>query len=402
MSKSYIPRTTLTVCTNMMVPSPQKLAHAHGSTVMHKSANNQLLNIDDRKLMDAFKCKNPMKFWQGLGTMLVGIGIGILIGAAIVASGGTALLIVAAVVVATGATCIVAGDMVSHDCDATKQGSWQLFHKTVYIDKKNALLQTSILSCSQGGMVSIVPDPVTALKIASIYAKNNTEEVFTHNRSQLFQGIITGVTTLGSMPAAILSTVLGAGFYIKGENESQETQQKVLASSINDQNASLPERTLAGDAGGALQQEAVNQPVGIATGTIEEMLELRKAQNSAEALSQQRQAAHFERQAAQQEARAARLAQNGAAEQAEIVARRAANSRLAGNIATRSQPKFKWTKWGVGIGVGIAGAVANFFIENAANEKEDKLFNNVVKEFADIIERNEGGIQGVNIVGDNN
>ena len=151
-----------------------------------------------------------------------------------------------------------------------------------------------------------------------------------------------------------------------------------------------------------MQQEAVNQPVGIATGTTEEMLELRKAQNSAEALSQQRQAAHFERQAAQQEARAARLAQNGATEQAEIVARRAANSRLAANIATRSQPEFKWTKWGVGIGVGIAGAVANFFIENAANEKEDKLFNNVVKEFADIKERNDYGIQGVNIVGDNN
>lgn len=398
MSKSYIPRTTLTVCTNMMLPQPQKLAHMHGSTVVHGSSGNQLLNIDDRKLIDAFKCKNPMKFWQGLGTMLVGIGIGILIGAAVVASGGTALLIVAAVVVATGTTCIVAGDKVSHDCDATKQGNWQLFHKTVYIDKKNALLQTSILSCSQGGMVSIVPDPVAALRIASIYAKNNAEEVTKHNQSQLFQGIITGVTTLGSVPAAILSTVLGGGFYIKGEKDSQATQQKVLASAINNRNASLPERTLAGDAKGALQQEAVNQPVGIATATTEEVLELRKAQNSAEALSQQRQAAHFERQAAQQEARAARLAQNGATEQAEIVARRAANSRLAGNIATRSQPKFKWAKWGVGIGVGIAGAFVNFFIERAANKEEDRLFDGVLVAFKKSQEQNKSKQQGVNIV----
>lgn len=402
MSKSYIPRTTLTVCTNMMLPNPQKLAHAHGSTVLHKSANNQLLNIDDKKLIDAFKCKNPMKFWQGLGSMLMGIAVGILIGAAIVASGGTALLIVAAVVAVGGASCIVAGDLVSHDCDATKQGNWQLFHKTVYIDKKNALLQTSILSCSQGGMISIVPDPVAAANIASIYAKNNMEEVSTHNASQMLQGLITGVTALGSIPAAIISTVLGGGFYIKGENESQETQQKVLASAIDNREASLPERTLSGDAEGALKQEAVNQPVGIATGTTEELLELRKARNSAEALSQQRQAAHFERQAAQQEARAARLAQNGATEQAEIVARRAANSRLAGNIATRAQPKFKWMKWGVGIGVGIAGAVANFFIENAANEKEDKLFSDVLLNFKRTNDQNKLKQQGINILATKN
>ncbi|MGN7988581.1 hypothetical protein ACTJKC_14630 [Pedobacter sp. 22226] len=171
-----------------------------------------------------------------------------------------------------------------------------------------------------------------------------------------------------------------------------------MASAIDNREASLPERTLSGDAEGALKQEAVNQPVGIATGTTEELLELRKAQNSAEALSQQRQAAHFERQAAQQEARAARLAQNGATEQAEIVSRRAASSRLAGNIATRAQPKFKWTKWGVGIGVGIAGAFVNFFIERAANKEEDRLFDGVLVAFKKSQEQNKSKQQGVNIV----
>jgi len=402
MSKSYIPRTTLMVCTNMMSPNPQKLAHAHGSTVIHGSSGNQLLNIDDRKLIDAFKCKNPMKFWQGLGNMLVGIGIGILIGAAVVASGGTALLIVAAVVVAGGVGCIVAGDSIAHNCDATKQGNWQLFHRTVYIDKKNALLQTSILSCSQGGMVSIVPDPVAALSIANIYAKNNQKEVDKHNKSQLFQGVITGFTTLGSWPAAVLSTVLGVGFYNKGEHESQETQQKVLQQAILDPDASLPDRTLGEDAKGALQQEAVSQPAGMATAIIEESVELKSAQNSAEALSQQRQAAHFERQAVQQDARAARLAQNGATDQAEIVANRATSSRLAGTIAARSQPKFKWGKFGVGVGVGIAGAVANFFIEYDANEAEDRLFETILLEFKKVQEASKVGAHGINIVALNN
>lgn len=152
--------------------------------------------------------------------------------------------------------------------------------------------------------------------------------------------------------------------------------------------------------GGSLA--AILATVIIATGTTEELLDLKEARNTPEALNQQRQAAHFERQAAQQEARAARLAQNGATEQAEIVARRAANSRLAGDIATRSQPKFKWTKWGVGIGVGIAGAVVNFFIENAANEKEDKLFSDVLSNFKRTNDQNRLKQQGVNIIATDN
>ena len=76
------------------------------------------------------------------------------------------------------------------------------------------------------------------------------------------------------------------------------------------------------------------------------------------------------------------------------MARRAANSRLAGDIATRSQPKFKWTKWGVG----IAGAVVNFFIENTANKEEDKLFDGVLVAFKKSQEQNKSKQQGINIV----
>ncbi len=404
MSKSYIPKHTLAVCTNMMTPPPQKLEHEHRGTVLHKSRNNHLLNIDDRKLKAAFKCKNTAKMWQGLGAMLVGVGIGLLVGAvlvaAVVATGGLAAVAIAGVAIAaTGVVTIIGGELAAHDCDATRGGKWALFHTKVYINGKEALLQTSILSCTKGGMVSITPDPAIAAMIGSAYAKSNNTEVSKHIESQIFQGFITGVTALGSIPATVVSIVLGGGFYIKGESDSQKAQQEVLTTvTTKNPNAQLPERTKGSDAAGAMETEPYNQAAGITTGTVEEYKDLREARKTPTAINQQRQQAHFERQAGLQEQRAARLARNGANEQAEIVARRAANSRMAADIARRSQPRFKWAKWGFGIGVGVAGAVANFFIENDANTKEDQAFNNVLLNLTRLMTLNKQKQMGINIV----
>lgn len=394
MSKSFIPRDTCVVCTNMTVAKPLKLAHEHGSTAFYKSEERQLLNINDRKITDTFVCKNPAKFWKGLGMMLVGVAIGILVGALAVAlvvgTAGMALgpiAILASAAFVGGAGCVIAGEVKSHDCDVTKSGTWKLVHETVYIDKQKALLQTSVLSCSQGGIVSIVPDPVLAQQYATNYAENNNKEVNRHVQSQLFQGLITGFTFLGNPLGAIIGMSLGTTFYALGENDSQDNQRKMLNDEVTEP------RTLGGDLASSGKQEAINQ----ATGFGAEATKVKIQRSSATSQSQLRQAAHFERQAAEQEARAARLAANGADEQAANVARRAANSRFAASVARRSPPTLFNKSFFVGFGIGIAGAVGNFAIEYSANKAEDESFDNVRGNLRDISISNTLKKNGIDI-----
>lgn len=404
--KSFIPVKTCVVCTNMTVAKPLKLELVHQSTVNYKSEDRQMLNILDLKINDTFVCKNPAKFWSGLGAMLLGVGLGIIVGAliviAVVGTGGAALValpgIVAlgAAVAAGGAISAGIGQVLAHDCDATLSGKWLQFHSMVNIDRKNALLQTSTLPCSKGGIISIVPDPVLAQKYAGIYTENNKKEIDRHTNSQFLEGLVTGITFLGSPIAAVVGLGLGSFFYTKGEHESQENQSKMLNGEAVDP------RTMGGESVSTLKQEAVNQPVGIGIATGEELKELKEARNTPVAQSQARQAVHLENQAAQQEARAARLAANGAEEQAAVVARRAANSRLAADIARRSYPKFNMTKFLTGIGVGIAGAVVNFGIEYYANKAEDGYFKNVFDTLKDVRTGNISSVTGINIVATNN
>ena len=154
---------------------------------------------------------------------------------------------------------------------------------------------------------------------------------------------------------------------------------------------------MSGDALSAAGQELINQPVGIEIARREELADLKAAR-----INQSRQVAHLENQAAQQEARAARLAANGADEQAAMVARRATNTRLAALITTRAVPKFNWTKFLTGIGVGIAGAVVNFGIEYYANKAEDGYFGNVFDTLKDVRTGNMSNVTGINIVATNN
>lgn len=398
--KSFIPVKTCVVCTNMTVAKPLKLELVHQSTVNYKSEERQMLNILDLKISDTFVCKNPAKFWSGLGAMLLGVGLGIIVGAliviAVVGTGGAALaalpgiVALGAAVAASGAISAGIGHVLAHDCDATLSGKWLQFHSMVNIDRKNALLQTSTLPCSKGGIISIVPDPVLAQKYAGIYTENNKKEIDRHTNSQFFEGLVTGITFLGSPIAAVVGLGLGAVFYTKGENESQENQSKML----NGEPAEP--RTMSGDAWSSAGQELINQPVGIEIARREELADLKAAR-----INQSRQVVHLENQAAQQEARAARLAANGADEQAAMVARRATNTRLAALITRRAVPKFNWTKFLTGIFVGIAGAVVNFGIEYYANKAEDGYFKSVVEGHAFLRQVNDKTTQGVNIVAEN-
>ncbi|MFD2583953.1 PAAR-like protein [Pedobacter vanadiisoli] len=409
MSKSYVPAGTCIVCTSMTVSSPLKLVHIHNSTTFHKSENKALLNVYDRKTSDTFVCKNAQKFWGGLGTMLLGIAAGIIIGAAIVATAGTAAVVivaVAATVAVAGVGAGIAGEVIArNDCDVIQSTDWKLFHAKVTIDGKNALLQSSILPCSKGGVVSIVADPVKAQQYAEIYANNNNAEVATHMLSQFAEGFISGVTFLGSPAAAIAGTGLGVYFYNKNESEGLDNQYKQL------QGVSVPPPTFGGDLQNQLGQEAINQPVGAGIGAAETGTKIVKEQMIPTNQALNTQVSQLGSQAAALETEAAELAARGLTNEAAETAARAANVRLAQDIASRSY-RMPWAvsgwrglnlkpdlkTFGKGLGVGILGAAVNFGIEQWVNGMENDNFKNVFDQLDFLTKENNSSAQGINII----
>ncbi len=336
--------------------------------------------------------------------MLLGVAAGIVIGAAIVATAGTAAIVILAVagtVAVAGAGSIVTGKVVAANaCDVIQSANWKRFHRSVYIDERNALLQSSILPCSKGGIVSIVPDPLKAQQYAAAYASNNNSEVGVQMLSQGIEGLISGITFMGSPFAAVAGVGLGTYFYYTNEGDALDKQSKILAGQR------VPPSTLAGDIESQLQQEKINQSVGgaIAVGetshkiVTEEVVPVNRALNT--------QVQQLGSQAAALEAESAQLAARGLNEQAAEVASRAASARLAQDIASRSyrmpwhraafaKPGAEFVK---GLGIGIAGTIVNFGIEQVANPLEDGYFADVVSQYNKIALENNSVAQGINVV----
>ena len=161
------------------------------------------------------------KKWGGLLTFLAGVAVGVLIVAAVVATGGIALLSVvaiggwmvgAAIAVGTSAA-VYAGYRgvkgVAHDCDNTLESSWSRFHNDVFIEKKNALLNRSYMMCTTGGRIDIIVNPEQAKKAALYITAMNAAEIYVQLKSKFIQGVIGGLTG-GANPFAL---ALSVGFY---------------------------------------------------------------------------------------------------------------------------------------------------------------------------------------------
>jgi len=404
MSKSYIPEDTCVVCTSMTVASPLKLVHIHGGRTYYSDNKKALLNYADKKISESFVCKNAQKFWGGLGSMLLGVAAGILIGALIVGTGGTALLVlgaIAGVTAVAGTGALIAGKVIAkNDCDVIQVTNWKLYHKTVYIDERNALLQSSILSCSKGGIVSIVPDPIKAQRYASTYADNNNDEIDTHNTWQAIEGLISGITTLGSPYAAAIGLGLGTYFYAKNEPDGLKKQYDML------EGKPVKKQTFADDVNSQLEQEYVNQGVGATVGGIETTAEILNEHVIPVNQALNGEIQRLGSQASAMEAESAALAARGLNQEAADVAARAASTRLAQDIASRSY-RMPWTpaafkgpaiKYAKGLGIGLGAAVVNFFLEQWSNSEENEDFNNVLNQYRFISNENASRKQGINIV----
>ncbi|KAF2507622.1 DUF4280 domain-containing protein [Flavobacterium zhairuonense] len=206
MAQSFVPQGTSVICTMMTCGSPQEIGITRNAYNIHTEKGQPLLNINDKKLSAEFGCKTTKKFWGGLKALCIGIAIA----AAVVLTGGAAIAVVAiaftAAVIATGVSIY----KTAHACDVISSYEWVFFHETVYIEGASALLNSSQLSCAEGGgLINIIMKPEIAQDAAKYISNNNNKEILAQEGSMLAMGFI-GVYSAAVMAPAALGAVSSA------------------------------------------------------------------------------------------------------------------------------------------------------------------------------------------------
>ena len=107
----------------------------------------------------------------------------------------------------------------AHDCDITLELSWKEFHPRVKFQGKEALLNSSFMNCPQGGVVTLIVDPVIAQNAADFISNNNGKEILAQGLSKFGVGLIGGLTG----GTNVLGVSLAIGFdYMFEDGESGE------------------------------------------------------------------------------------------------------------------------------------------------------------------------------------
>lgn len=352
MAESYIPETTDVICT-LMQKGPNKIGLGERTSyVAHTAKTSPLLNEFDKKISESFQCKNASKFWGGLQTLCLGIAIGALVVLAVagtVLTGGAAavfLVAIGATLLTSAASGAIGIYKTIHDCDVTKDSQWSMLHGTVKIDGGKAVLNQSFISCSKGGKVTIIVDPVIAKSAAEQIINNNENEVAAHMTSQFVMGLITGATSASPAALAVASPL---AIYSYNDAESTEQEQR----KNNQGRDSFGKQ--AGDAG---KDELRDTGLGLPGDFIEGAAE-------STAINQ----------AAQREA--IELAEQAAAREAAGDLAGAANARIAQGIASRVYHT-PWKGMLKGLGIGLAGGIVNFGLDQWSNSYEDSMHGNSV------------------------
>ena len=239
MAQSYIPAGTDVICTEMTGGEPAQLGLTREAKVLYGKEKKPLLNTCDKKLSCSLQCRIKQSFFSGLAGLLTGLALGALavtlvvitVGAAtpiILAAMGATAVLMTSTVVAAGASATYR--YLANECDSSLEGEWSLFHRKVYLEKSNALLERSILTCSKGGVVSLVMDHAKAVELAKMISKTNDEISDKNVWSKFKQGLIgNGANALlggfeGQAGGAVVGLILGSGLsvydYLKGGNGS--------------------------------------------------------------------------------------------------------------------------------------------------------------------------------------
>lgn len=379
MSSSYLPSGVKINCTMMTISSPQQLGMTRSTRTVLSSKGALWLNIDDKKLSATFVCKSPAKFWNGLGAMLTGLAVGILcvavavvVVAAVVGTGGAAGVILAGMAAAASSTAtgVIVGSLAvagaaamlvepvkavvglftsGHACDCTlESGSkWGNYHNKVILNKKNAIVQKSILNCINGGILQPFISPVLAQIAAEKFAKNNNEEMDLHQKQQLWMGFVSGFSGLADPLGTSLGIVTGTYDYVTG-NYDFETGRYTDA--LTNEGAST-EEDLKGEISSASRDQTIGAVAGGGKGSLE----------AVETITNQNRTIIREV-----------IDQGGTYAQADRMT-------VWGSRTFAGEFKNVGIGLGVGLGFGVAGAITNHYIAKSYKEDKQELIRDVKK-----------------------
>ena len=435
MAESYIPQNTLSICTNMTKPSPQKLLILRGNprTFTHVSGDREaVLNANDRNLSDAFTCKNQLKFWGGLEALCAGLAVAALV-VATVATGGLALAATAVVVgaCAVGIGAGIAGLVTMNECAKCLQ-QWQLIHSNVSIEGAKALLQDSFLSCSNGGVITIVLDPVVARDAAEKISRNNNEEVLWQMGSQFLQGLIAIAANgnkYGGPAGLVVAAVLQPIDYVRSENKNESDRTKQLddiftkkvpyqQTSIGNQIGESAENfgkydaapTLGAGAADAATVTTTVTHTSVAAATASEatavsvggVTVVSASEASAVSASQVTVTAttkitQMETQATVEAASVtavsasrttAVIVGDAATDGVTMVTARSASITAEESLEIATRAGFNGGTFAKGLGIGLLGAAVNIGIDTGSGIKEDKLYKATIEEALSMRDKN--------------
>lgn len=421
MAQSYIPAGTDVICTEMTGGEPAQLGLTREAKVLYGKEKKPLLNICDKKLSCSLQCRIKQSFFSGLGGLLTGLALGALAVTLVVITAGAATPIIIA---AMGATAVLTTSAavaigasatyryLANECDSSLEGEWSLFHSKVYLEKSNALLERSILTCSKGGVVSLVMDHAKAVELAKMISKTNDEIADKNMWSKFFQGVIgNGANALlggfeGQAGGAVAAVVIGSGLSVysyftndvdkyRDSNVQKQNDYAKLALEKDDDQASISTNHDVFTKSDGVAVTSVGAGGIVASGgeTVLNVI-IRNKELSQEAMKQIDKALEQVLKGNQQAANEARK------EAGKILGKQqGVNLNSFKAIFTGKTPVFKYNVHngafiGAGLAIGVLSAMWNNHIEGKDNEEENLLYEEMIGK---IITNRKAKIGGISV-----
>ena len=355
-----------------------------------------------------------------------GAALPAIIGAIAITSEAVALTSIAVGGLAAGYAEHKKQEGLEHDCDITMKSKWRKPHDNVFIEKKKALLNKSQMLCQTGGTINIILDPEVAKAAAAYISKMNSLEIQEQEDNKFWQGFVSGLTG-GATPIALAISVglyTGALDFLNfwnddslGETRTSNNDNPPLENSVkNSVGTNVYSSGVGGGADNAVSTGVDAHKEGaemgaeidsqISSKTAEANKQVEKAiENKLGAMETHTAAEEWGKEAGRRASSGASSSSVESAKtaegmlgrtseeygkrttqavtnQAEILAEKTTleeGKDAAVNAAKRGAWKEGAKKFGMALGVGLAGGAVNYFIEDNGNDNEQAIENKVAK-----------------------